>query len=479
MYRYVNELREMEIAPDQKGTTKGLFFSKINTHDLKESASPQRFSKQPIVVGRGSLAPIQVNKIDRSQVPRSVIVNKIVKNTGGDNFQNGNLTKIGDIQARMTLLKVTAKESILQNVNSEEISEDEQVIFKRVSTMLEKHLSERSNLFSILFNEFQIYVITKYDAMINDIKNRVKEGKYDEKSVNYFNAVLDNLCKEILEFIHLQVKCLILFYNFDICYFRVHDKETHQVSYLPCTILNFDHLMNFTTAIMFPKKIYLLVVEYFLFKNGEKIERLKHNMDHLQDVITMDSLEVIDKFQLRRQESTVIRQVVNVPSHYTEEINESPSARNTDQRMSNERQVKASELKKQNTLSVSLQQLTVSPDISDDPYLSAIMALKLIDEVDSPLEKMKVLLTVIRKIMKCINDYHARSSGKKEVLTGDQTMALVVYIVMKSRCAKLSAYVEYIETFMPPRMFGTFCGYYLTVFQAACEFIAEHQGASS
>lgn len=477
----------MEVAPAEKGTTKNLFFSNLYGDAPRESTRPaafglQRFSKQPLV-GRASLVPIDITKVDKGQpVPRSFLVPRTTRaaETRPLQPQVTNLTRIGDIHARITLMQVKTKVSVLQNVNSDDISEEEHSIFKRVSIMLEKHLSEHANLFHVLFRKFQVYFITKYEPIFAEAKLKFDPLRLAETDEKALADTLSVLTQEILEFIRIQVKCLILFYNFDICYFRVDSKQLNCTTYLPCTILNFDHLMNFTTAIMFPKRVYELVVEFFQFRNQAKIVKLKHKLHSLQDVITMNSLEISEKFQLRKRLSVAERDRLKEQSSYSQEFGEKdfepePSPRQSNPRKSKPDDPEPKDVRRRFANSISGNQVTVPEDIADDPYQSAIHSLRLIDDVDSPLEKMKVLLAVIRKITKAINDFYAKETGKKEVLTGDQTMGLVVYVVLRAKSENLLAYVEYIQAFLPPRMLGTFCGYYLTVFQAACEYIAEFE----
>lgn len=111
-------------------------------------------------------------------------------------------------------------------------------------------------------------------------------------------------------------------------------------------------------------------------------------------------------------------------------------------------------------------------DLTDEPYHEAIRTLRYISEVESPFEKMKVLLMTVRKIIKTINDFYKADNKKQEVLMGDQVLSLVTYVVYKSKCPSLAAQIQYIEKFLPKRMFSSFSGYYLTVFNASCEYVA-------
>lgn len=408
------------------------------------------------------------------------------------------------IDKRITIGKIKERSTILKNVNTfdEEsaVSEEEQVIFKKVTSLLESHLADDENHFKVLINKFQEYLVNKY----NPILTRVREGEIIEETIEMHSA---DLCKELNDFTRITVRGMILYYNFDVCNFRVVEKDSHTVSYLPCTILNFDNLMNFTTVMMFPPQIYSIVLEFMKAKNFKKDQKFKESFMKNQRKITMTGLGVDEKFRL--QETTNIgaseflrisgkyshadknslnnpvKDFPEVPNDGNDDLDENKTSGRPSERKLSEMNTETFERK------TFFEQMGTSPgrmihktkarfldsddSMNDEPYRDSIRTLRYIAEMESPFEKMKVLLMVIRRIIKTINDYYSGKKQKTEVLTGDQIMSLTVYVVLRAKCEYMFTYIEFIETFLPPKMFNTFCGYYLTVFHAACEYIAEYK----
>jgi hypothetical protein len=476
LYRYLNEIRELDNSNPlvaQRTSVTNQLFSNLRHKSIVDSRARQNMGRSM------TIEPIKPTKPEGQ---RKTII-------GLSKLEPMNL------DARVTLMQIRQK-TILKNVHEQSgedgTTEEEEAVFKRISTMLEKHLSSSDNPFKLLLADFQVYLITKYESCIIEYRAKEDHNIMAEGDEEIFNNTLDNLCREVQEFIKIIVKCLILFYNFDVCYFRV--QSNGKATYLPCTILNFDNLLNFTTAIVFPQRVYRLVLDYFLFKHRKHNLKLLENANQYQHLITMSSLEISEKFQLRKD----LFATQGSRGHHSQiiadfEMESDPIAENkpwekgsrkmSDGDMSPSNGFKRERKRVHNPDPVSPSRDnytnsvagTIPEDIKDDPYADAIKALRYITEVDSPLEKMKVLLLVVKKILKAINDFYKNSSEKKEIVTGDQIMSLVVYVVLKSRCPNLFAYLDYIDVFMPPRMANTFTGYYLTVFNAASEYIAEYK----
>ena len=415
-----------------------------------------------------------------------------------DDSSRGRKVSVDNIDKRITIAKIREHNTVLKNVNNldeeNQVSEVEQSVFKRVTIMIESHLSDEENLFKILINKFQNYLVDKYNPVLNQVK--LKEIGDDELA-----DINTNLCNEINDFTKIVVKCLILFYNFDISNFRVGNKAQKEIRYLPCTILNFDNLMNYATVMMFPEKVYSLVLEFMLEKNYSKDKKFSESLAKNQNSISMSALGIEEKFRLQESVNIGTNEFIKVTSKYsytTEKGNNYQNLRviheegdslpkSNHRRLSEmdpeeyERKTMMGNLLKPGANPVAGLHRTTSSNLmaddplKDEPYKDAIKTLRFLEEVESPFEKMKVLLLVIRKIIKAINEhYNGRVKEKIEVVTGDQIMSLTVYVVLKARVNNMPTYIEFIETFLPPKMFNTFCGYYLTVFQAACEYITEY-----
>lgn len=492
VYGYIKDIHALDDMGEERGTIKNIFFGNRG----KELAnSRQETANHQLRVTKHSLVPTRASKNDPlfaqlntlSIRPKSILPNLKVQDKKNP-FKPLSLLALDNTVKRLTLMQIKEKATILKNVHDNPLEEQatsvEQAIFKKITLMLENHLTDEDNLFRVLFQEYQVYFITKYEQKVQEVLKIKKQRLLSDAEESDFSSTLELLSSEVLEFIQVMVKCLILFYNFDVCYFRVESPQDPEGQYVPCTILNFDNLMNFAAAIMFPKRVYELVLEYFVCRSREKDQQLFTNMNILQNTITMDSLEISEKFQLRRSRDDRKKDQIKTGGQgsFTEFIGQESGtfeSRKAGRLMetTEEEFVRKSEEKQRAMISISVSRSgTLSEEFGyiDDPYHEAIRTLKYINEVESPLEKMKVLLLTVRKIIKAINDFYKGTNEKQEVLMGDQIMSLVVYVVLKSKCPNLVANLDYIETFLPSRMFSTFSGYYLTVFHAASEYIASH-----
>lgn len=493
MYSYYRQLTDLDQMGSSKDKFRDLFFGAAGAAIPKhENGLKRQFSKSLMPTFGTHGLPSQMNKEEKAEEEQSdgwLI----------DVAKRGRKVSIDNLDRSITIAKIREHNTILKNVNQidEESSgsETEQSVFKKVTTMVEIHLDDEENLFRILISNFQDYLLRKYLPIVS--KSKTKEVS-DFDMLNHCS----NLCREINDFLKVSVKCLILFYNFDICNFRVGDKATKTVSYVPCTILNFDNLMNFTTVMMFPSQMYSLVLDFMLQKNYSRDHKFADSLAKHQAAIDMESLGVEEKFRLN--ETTDIRTgeyfKMSTNYSYTNEKNnllqplrmvheEGESvARSSGMRKMSEMDFDTYERKTlrdtlgntaggspSNGVHRNKASSVIDDPLSNEAYKDAIRTLRYLEEVESPFEKMKVLLMVIRRIIKTINEfYKGRSNDKIEVVTGDQIMSLTVYVVLKARVKNMHTYIEFIETFLPPKMFNTFCGYYLTVFHAACEYITDY-----
>lgn len=509
VYSYYRQLTDLDQMGSGKDRFRDLFFG-------GNAATAENGIRAGTGIGNGVLKNQQNDKQLKRQFSRSLMprfggssfspdrfkdIKEVTEDQEGwliDVSKKGRKVSIDNLDRSITIAKIREHNTVLKNVNAmdEESSgsETEQSVFKRVTTMIEVHLGDDENLFRILIGNFQDYLLRKYLPIVR--KSKTKEVS----DFDLANHCLD-LCREINDFMKVTVKCLILFYNFDICNFRVGDKATKTVSYVPCTILNFDNLMNFTTVMMFPSEIYVLVLDFMLAKNYSKDRKFADSLEKNQKAITMEGLGVEEKFRLQATTDIKTGDYFKMSSNYSyskeknqllaplrmvqEEGESLPKSQNT--RKMSEMDFEAYERKTlnqqyrngspSNSMHRNAANTVIDDPLSNEAYKDAIKTLRYLEEVESPFEKMKVLLMVIRRIIKTINEYYkGRSSDKIEVVTGDQIMSLTVYVVLKARVKNMHTYIEFIETFLPPKMFNTFCGYYLTVFHAATEYISDYGG---
>jgi len=396
-------------------------------------------------------------------------------------FHGGNPNnKMTAFANRMTLNQIRERNTVLKNVgqgkdDSTSQSKEELLLFRRITSLIEDHLHNKKHCFSTLINMFQDFIVKKYESGLVEAKTSSEEQ---------VSKITTELSGEINSFIQVLVKAVILFYNFDVCKFKIYYETTKSSSYVPCDTLNFENLMNFVTVLMFPKRIYKIVFSYLNIKWKEKNKRLNTKKSKHFDAITLQSLGVLDYFILPKCSPSAMKKKKSVRkfSLFNEVYEEDREEEINLRRSLAQSEAESQDLKQrllvpkltENTSSRSNALLDINLE-DGEAYHEPITALNYIPLVESPFEKMKVLLTVIKKLIRVINEYHRSNGNKQEVLTGDQIMGLVVYIVSRSNCPTIVTHLEFVELFLPRKFFNTFCGYYLTVFNAACEYLSEYK----
>ena len=108
-------------------------------------------------------------------------------------------------------------------------------------------------------------------------------------------------------------------------------------------------------------------------------------------------------------------------------------------------------------------------------YKEAIDVMEYIEILESPFEKMKTILQAKKKIQLAIYEYYKNDylTQKDEpvLLDGENNLLITAHVLFYSKCEFLPAHLEFTERFLPRNILSTFCGYYLTTFQAATYLI--------
>lgn len=412
---------------------------------------------------------------------------------------------------RLTLHNIRHRNTVLKNVNQikddSQGGQEENFLFKRVTGLLELHLQNEQNCFRNLMNLFQDYIIKKYEVFLKNLKKELGKDKTLSKepsapmfgtpqsnaNAKKYGEICNKLCREINHFVQVLVKSLILFYNFDISKFKIYFEKENVTKYVSCDILNFENLMNFITILMFPKRLNILVLKFLSIKNKERNDKFLFNQTNKRKYITMKSLGISQKFRLNEdiveEGLTTEEKIKNERkySYYFEhddeeyDVEKRPSIAQSEYDTSQFKKLTIEHMiERKNSLLQNLKKFNYSKErskskISNESYSEAIQTLSYLRVVESPFEKMKVLLLVVRKLIKAINEYFGPRQSKQEVMTGEQLMSLITYVVSRAECPELSTHLEFVRLFLPKKLSSTFCGYYLTVFEAATEYMINYR----
>lgn len=95
----------------------------------------------------------------------------------------------------------------------------------------------------------------------------------------------------------------------------------------------------------------------------------------------------------------------------------------------------------------------------DQPYHSAIQALKKIDHVHAPIQKLKVIANAQQEMDKCIEQFYEAHECVAKKYDTDQLLYIMVYIIVKSEVKYLPVYCKMMEQMLVKELMSGCAGY--------------------
>ena len=106
------------------------------------------------------------------------------------------------------------------------------------------------------------------------------------------------------------------------------------------------------------------------------------------------------------------------------------------------------------------------------PYKKAILNLKLIENVRSPLHKLKIVLKCAESIMKSIRRFYEENERVfMDNISGDEILTIFIYIITKANIPFLVSHCNFIEKFITNQLSCSISGYYFSTIMAAIYYI--------
>lgn len=112
------------------------------------------------------------------------------------------------------------------------------------------------------------------------------------------------------------------------------------------------------------------------------------------------------------------------------------------------------------------------------PYELAILNLKKISKLRSPIHKLKNILKTAVLIIDCIKQFYSKFqkdfSNEKEI-NSDEIMSILIYICCKGEIKGLFSQCALIESFLTNQISTSVAGYYLITLKASLEYISSEE----
>ena len=106
------------------------------------------------------------------------------------------------------------------------------------------------------------------------------------------------------------------------------------------------------------------------------------------------------------------------------------------------------------------------------PYKKAVKNLKLIENVRSPMHKLKIILKCAESIIKSIRRFYEKNDKVfSENISGDEILTIFIYIINKANVPFLISHCNLIEKFITNQLSFSISGYYFSTIMAALSFI--------
>lgn len=107
------------------------------------------------------------------------------------------------------------------------------------------------------------------------------------------------------------------------------------------------------------------------------------------------------------------------------------------------------------------------------PYERCINKLRQIEEVRTPISKLKVIVGCADKITRCINEFNRMNGipSKQSMIDADQVLSIYSYILCQSRVRNIEIHLRMVENFSSEEQLLSVTGYYYSVLLCAVESV--------
>jgi len=340
--------------------------------------------------------------------------------------------------------------------------------YKGVIKLLQRHLSERKNIFHQMINKFSDFMEVEYLELIQNLK--MKETSIPE---------IQNLAKIISHdteiFIQKLYKSIDLFYQLKHRLTSQEDKGYHL----------FFSRDNITTALLssvFNEKLY--TIHYQIYKlRYSKLEKSYKDAYNLIKGGEPQDFGVPEYLALNNKTiGHFIQQGLLQPPrtlHFTETICSADFTKR-DELPPREDSIGSPMMRTFGRLHKQSDIYMVEDDFKGRiseleefrPYDKVIKKLRTIVSFKSASHKMKVLMDSYEEIENSIKEFYQRQNQSfEEKLSESQILPIFLYIIAKSEISDLCVHLKFIRKFLPREIIESKTGFYISVIEASISCI--------
>lgn len=313
--------------------------------------------------------------------------------------------------------------------------------YKILCQTIEKHLNDKENVLCCLKTKYMEYYENKYEEIIKN------------KEIYYYNCaaysdLVEAAFEDLKEFIRVFHQSIYFFYKINYL-----DKKIQ----IEKSFFKPENLHNFLTSILLDKNIYsILYLSSMQLKENEELLLVKA-MNYCYPFTPKD-YDINKKYWLNEETILFLKENDKGESKKDKDSIKGPAHLSFHNEERNEL-IYRNEEEKQHDDQI--------------PYFPAIVALKEIDFVQSPLHKLKVLVKVGDLIIQCIEDFYQEKDLAyiKNSVNADDFLPLFIYVIVKSKVKYFYTHIKIIDELASRNLKNTLSGYYFVTLQIAINII--------
>lgn len=249
------------------------------------------------------------------------------------------------------------------------------------------------------------------------------------------------------------------------------------------SLFNRNNMINFVTSLVFKPKIHEIIFTLHAFQLEEIENIYQANIKYCSTLQPQD-FGVPEVYCLNEATFNVIKETKKQPTPQDEPskmvetsieaaVEEEEGATNDHQSSLGKRSNLLSPLK------ISPRKLTsVETEYQNNPdyipYQKAIIAMQILKTKQSPIHKLKAIVKVAELVNECIDEFYRKYGGvrSEDGLSGDETLAILMYILTKSKVENVLAHCKIIEKFSTSNILSSVSGYYSITLEACVNYIS-------
>ncbi|CAD8190996.1 unnamed protein product [Paramecium octaurelia] len=301
---------------------------------------------------------------------------------------------------------------------------NEKKFFREIMGMIYQQIKIADHPCGLILQTFQNYIVNYTGPQIwfRDSFRRDKNRNQLIKSTE--------LCDEIIEFLKFFVNCIESYYMID--------KFVHQTQLLNC--FTSTNTIAFVINVLFlDERIYQKIIksfsELYAYENSQyqfNLRLIKNNK--------IDDFDVPQQLLLNQQIEIAFQPQNN-------DLKGNPSIQYSDFEDFNQ------------------------------PYQSAINTLKQLEQVQSPINQLKIISKTFTEIHSCIKEYYDKHPELESIKSygTDDIVPILTYVIVKSNIQNFGIMLKIIEAFTPKQIMTGILGYYLVTIQGCYMRISQYE----